>query len=43
MPADRRQKIAQRVRTTIAAMPLEEFRKARQMTRAKPADKSPAR
>jgi transcriptional regulator with XRE-family HTH domain len=35
IPANRRQKIAQRVRETIAAMPLEELRKARQMTQAK--------
>lgn len=35
MPADRRQKVAQRVRKTIAAMPLNELRKARQMTQAK--------
>lgn len=35
MPANRRQKIAQRVRETIAAMPLDELRKARQMTQAK--------
>ena len=35
MPANRRQKVAQRVRETIAAMPLDELRKARQMTQAK--------
>lgn len=35
MPADRRQKVAHRVRETIAGMPLEELRKARQMTQAK--------
>ncbi len=35
MSIDRRQRIAQRVRETIAAMPLEELRKARQMTQAK--------
>ena len=35
MPADRRQKIAQRVHETIAAMPLDELRRARQMTQAK--------
>ena len=35
MPANRRQKITERVRETIAAMPLEELRKARQMTQAK--------
>src|SRR5581483_122902 len=38
MPANRRQKIAQRVRETIAAMPLDELRKARQMTQAKLAE-----
>ena len=35
MPANRRQKITERVRETIAAMPLEELRKALQMTQAK--------
>jgi len=35
MPANRRQRIAQRGRETIAAMPLDELRKARQMTQAK--------
>lgn len=35
LPVKRRQKIAQRVRKTIAAMPLEELRKTRQMTQAK--------
>ncbi len=35
MPSDRRQKIVQRVRETMAAMPLEELRKARQMTQTK--------
>lgn len=35
MPDHRRHKIAQRVRETIAAMPLDELRKARQMTQAK--------
>ena len=35
MPAHRRHKIAERVRETIAAMPLEELRRARQMTQAK--------
>jgi len=35
MPAGRRQKIAQRVHETIAAMPLDELRKARQMTQVK--------
>lgn len=38
MPAARQQKIASRVRQTLAAMPLEEVRKARQMTQAKLAD-----
>jgi hypothetical protein len=32
MPVDRRQKIAKRVRETLASMPLEELRRARQMT-----------
>lgn len=35
MPAQRRQKVAERVRETIAAMPLDELRKARQMTQVK--------
>lgn len=35
MPANRQQKIGERVRETVAAMPLEELRKARQMTQAK--------
>ena len=35
MPVNRQQKIAQRVRETIAAMPLDELRKARQMTQTK--------
>lgn len=35
MPTYRQQKIARRVRETIAAMPLDELRKARQMTQAK--------
>lgn len=35
MPVDRMQKIAQRVQETIVAMPLDELRKARQMTLAK--------
>jgi DNA-binding XRE family transcriptional regulator len=35
MPAARRQKIAKRVRETLASMPLDEIRKARQMTQAK--------
>ncbi len=35
MPATRQQKIAGRVRESLASMPLEEVRKARQMTQAK--------
>ena len=35
MPAERQQKIANRVRQSLASMPLEEVRKARQMTQAK--------
>lgn len=38
MPVARQQKIASRVRQSLAAMPLEEVRKARQMTQAKLAD-----
>ena len=38
MPAERRQKVGQRVRETIAAMPLDELRRARQMTQAKLAE-----
>ena len=38
MPAERQQKIANRVRDSLASMPLEEVRKARQMTQAKLAD-----
>ena len=38
MPAARQQKIAGRVRESLASMPLEEVRKARQMTQAKLAD-----
>jgi len=34
MPDERQRKIARRVRRTLAAMPLEEIRKARQMTQA---------
>ena len=34
MPADRQQRIAARVHRTLASMPLEEIRKARQMTQA---------
>lgn len=39
MPAERQQKIASRVRQSVASMPLEEIRRARQMTQAKLADK----
>jgi DNA-binding XRE family transcriptional regulator len=35
MPANRRQKVATRVREEIAAMPLDELRKAREMTQVK--------
>ncbi len=35
MPDNRRQKIAERVREAIAGMPLDELRKARQMTQVK--------
>ncbi len=35
MPASRRQKIANRVRETVASMPLDDLRKARQMTQVK--------
>jgi DNA-binding XRE family transcriptional regulator len=35
MPAKRQQKIADRVRHSLASMPLEEIRKARQLTQAK--------
>jgi len=38
MPVGRQQRIAKRVRRTLASMPLEEIRKARQMTQAKLAD-----
>lgn len=38
MPADRRQKIANRVQRTLASMPLDELRKARQMTQVKLAE-----
>ncbi len=38
MPAARQQKIAGRIRESMASMPLEELRKARQMTQAKLAD-----
>src|SRR5262245_1695557 len=38
MPPERRQKIANRIRQSLASMPLEEVRKARQMTQAKLAE-----
>lgn len=38
MPADRRQKVANRVQRTLASMPLDELRKARQMTQVKLAE-----
>jgi DNA-binding XRE family transcriptional regulator len=38
MPTERQQKIANRVRQSLASMPLDEIRKARQMTQAKLAD-----
>ena len=38
MPASRRQKIAGRVEQTLASMPLDEIRRARQMTQAKLAE-----
>jgi DNA-binding XRE family transcriptional regulator len=38
MPAHRQRKIARRVQETLAAMPLEELRKARQMTQARLAE-----
>jgi len=38
MSNERQQKIVQRVRESLASMPLEEIRKARQMTQAKLAD-----
>jgi DNA-binding XRE family transcriptional regulator len=38
MPAERQQRIAKRVRESLASMPLEELRKARQMTQAKLAE-----
>lgn len=38
MPAGRRQKIADRVQKTLASMPLDELRKARQMTQVKLAE-----
>ena len=38
MPPERQQRIANRVRQSLAAMPLDEIRKARQMTQAKLAE-----
>ena len=38
MPPERQQKIANRVRKSVAAMALDEIRKARQMTQAKLAE-----
>ena len=38
MPAGRQRRIASRVRQSLMSMPLEEIRKARQMTQAKLAD-----
>jgi transcriptional regulator with XRE-family HTH domain len=38
MPAERRHRIDQRVREAIAAMPLDELRRARQMTQARLAE-----
>jgi len=38
MPASRREKIARRVKETLAAMPLEELRRARQMTQERLAE-----
>jgi DNA-binding XRE family transcriptional regulator len=38
MPLERQRKLAKRVRDTLASMPLEEIRKARQMTQAKLAE-----
>lgn len=38
MPLERQQKIANRVRQSLESMPLDEIRKARQMTQAKLAD-----
>ena len=38
MPMERRQRIDQRVRETLASMPLDELRKARQMTQDKLAE-----
>ena len=38
MPPERQQRIANRVRQSLAAMPLDEIRKAREMTQAKLAE-----
>jgi len=38
MPLERQQKIAKRVRQSLASMPLDEVRKARQMTQVKLAE-----
>ena len=38
IPAERRSKVDQRVRETIAAMPLDELRRARQMTQTRLAE-----
>ena len=38
MPVERQQKVADRVRQRLASMPLEEIRKARQMTQSKLAE-----
>ena len=38
IPAERRRRVDQRVRETIAAMPLDELRRARQMTQARLAE-----
>jgi transcriptional regulator with XRE-family HTH domain len=38
MPAERRRRVDRRVRDTIAAMPLDELRRARQMTQARLAE-----
>jgi transcriptional regulator with XRE-family HTH domain len=38
MPAERRHRVDERVRETIAAMPLDELRRARQMTQARLAE-----
>lgn len=38
MPVERREMVAQRVRETVAAIPMEELRRARQMMQAKLAE-----